>query len=133
MSNRSIIIVILLAVAAFLVTQTFYTVDPTKQVLVRQFGAIVGEHTYNVDAYDRLQSYYVKAAAYAGDRFRFGRDYDRTLIAWDNAFTHNWSSIEPLGFDRRFYRMWRLYLHYCAVGFRFGRIDVVQFRLDKPA
>ena len=25
------------------VTQTFYTVDPTKQVLVRQFGAIVGE------------------------------------------------------------------------------------------
>ena len=35
-------------------------------------GAIVGEHTYNVDAYDRLQSYYVKAAAYAGDSFRFG-------------------------------------------------------------
>ncbi|AOG10432.1 SAM-dependent methyltransferase [Agrobacterium sp. RAC06] len=68
-----------------------------------------------------------------GDRFRFGRDYDRTLIAWDSAFTANWQKIEPLGFDRRFYRMWRLYLHYCAVGFRFGRIDVVQFRLDKPA
>ena len=31
------------AVAIFLLTQTFYTVDPTKQVLVRQFGAIVGE------------------------------------------------------------------------------------------
>ena len=29
-------------------------------------GAIVGEHTYNVDAYDRLQQYYVKAAAYLG-------------------------------------------------------------------
>ena len=68
-----------------------------------------------------------------GDRFRFGRDYDRTLLAWDSAFTANWQKIEPLGFDRRFYRMWRLYLHYCAVGFRFGRIDVVQFRLDKPA
>ncbi len=27
-------------------------------------GALVGEHTYNVDAMDRLQSYYVKAAAY---------------------------------------------------------------------
>jgi cyclopropane-fatty-acyl-phospholipid synthase len=73
-----------------------------------------------------------RAGLQVGDRFRFGRDYDRTLIAWDNAFTHNWSSIEPLGFDRRFYRMWRLYLHYCAVGFRVGRIDVVQFRLDKP-
>jgi hypothetical protein len=34
-------------------------------------GALVGEHTYNVDAYDRLQSYYVKAAAYSGDKFKF--------------------------------------------------------------
>eukprot|EP01034_Spumella_vulgaris_P028490 gene28490-35347_t len=36
MSNRSIIALIALAVLGFLVTQTFYTVDPTKQVLVRQ-------------------------------------------------------------------------------------------------
>ena len=43
MSNRSIVLVIVLAVAAFLVTQTLYTVNPTIQVLVRQFGAIVGE------------------------------------------------------------------------------------------
>lgn len=43
MTNRSIIALIALAVAIFLVTQTFYTVDPTKQVLVRQFGAIVGD------------------------------------------------------------------------------------------
>jgi hypothetical protein len=34
-------------------------------------GALVGEHTYNVDAYDGLQSYYVKAASYAGESFRF--------------------------------------------------------------
>ncbi len=40
-------------------------------------GAIVGEHTYNVDAYDRLQSYYIKAAAYAGDAFRFAYDGER--------------------------------------------------------
>jgi hypothetical protein len=37
-------------------------------------GAIVGEHTYNVDAYDRLQSYYVKAIAYLNSSFAF--DYD---------------------------------------------------------
>ena len=43
MTNRSIIALIALAIAIFLVTQTFYTVDPTKQVLVRQFGAIVGD------------------------------------------------------------------------------------------
>jgi hypothetical protein len=38
---------------------------------IHMVGALVGEHTYNVDAYDRLQSYYVKAAAYSGDTFRF--------------------------------------------------------------
>jgi hypothetical protein len=36
-----------------------YGIDPLHVV-----GAIVGEHTYNVDAYDRLQTYYVKAVAY---------------------------------------------------------------------
>ena len=43
MSNRSIIGLIGLAVIIFLLTQTFYTVDPTTQVLVRQFGALVGK------------------------------------------------------------------------------------------
>jgi len=41
---------------------------------IHMIGAIVGEHTYNVDAYDRLQAYYVKAAAYAGNSFHFGYD-----------------------------------------------------------
>lgn len=44
-----------------------YGIDP-----IHMIGALVGEHTYNVDAYDRLQSYYVKAASYAGNSFRFG-------------------------------------------------------------
>nr|WP_307226186.1 DUF1402 family protein [Pararhizobium capsulatum] len=48
-------------------TAAAYGIDP-----IHMIGAIVGEHTYNVDAYDRLQSYYVKAAAYAGNSFRFG-------------------------------------------------------------
>ncbi len=46
-----------------------YGIDP-----IHMIGAIVGEHTYNVDAYDRLQTYYVKAAAYAGNAFRFAYD-----------------------------------------------------------
>ncbi len=65
------------------------------------------------------------------DRFAFGRDYDTTLLAWDNAFVASWPRIRPLGFDDRFYRLWRYYLAYCAVGFRSGRIDVVQFLLEK--
>ncbi|MGV8936594.1 MAG: class I SAM-dependent methyltransferase [Allorhizobium sp.] len=67
------------------------------------------------------------------ERFAFGRDYDTTLIAWDHAFTAHWPKVMALGFDERFYRMWRYYLNYCAVGFRSGRIDVVQFLLEKPA
>ena len=43
-----------------------YDIDPIHIV-----GALVGEHTYNVDAYDRMQTYYVKAMSYAGERFRF--------------------------------------------------------------
>ncbi len=51
-----------------------YGIDPMHIV-----GAIVGEHTYNVDAYDRLQTYYVKALAYLGSSFTFeydGEDVD---------------------------------------------------------
>ena len=46
-----------------------YGIDPLHIV-----GAIVGEHTYNVDAYDRLQTYYIKAVSYLNSRFRFAYD-----------------------------------------------------------
>jgi Protein of unknown function (DUF1402) len=51
-----------------------YGIDPLHIV-----GAIVGEHTYNVDAYDRLQTYYVKAISYLGQTIAFrynGEDVD---------------------------------------------------------
>lgn len=38
---------------------------------IHMAGAIVGEHTYNVDAYDRLQTYYVKAVSYLKSDFTF--------------------------------------------------------------
>ena len=47
------------------------TADQFKIDPIHIVGALVGEHTYNVDAYDHLQSYYVKAVSYAGERFRF--------------------------------------------------------------
>jgi hypothetical protein len=43
-----------------------YGIDP-----VHIAGAIVGEHTYNVDAYDRLQTYYVKAVSYLRSQLSF--------------------------------------------------------------
>ena len=43
-----------------------YGIDPIHMV-----GAIIGEHTYNVDVYDRLQTYYVKAISYVGSAISF--------------------------------------------------------------
>jgi hypothetical protein len=43
-----------------------YGIDPIHIV-----GAIVGEHTYNVDVYDRLQTYYVKAISYLKSAVNF--------------------------------------------------------------
>jgi hypothetical protein len=46
-----------------------YGIDPIHIV-----GAIVGEHTYNVDSYDRLQTYYVKAISYLDQAISFSHD-----------------------------------------------------------
>ena len=51
-----------------------FGIDP-----IHMIGAIVGEHTYNVDAYDRAQTYYVKAIAYLKSSINFeydGEDID---------------------------------------------------------
>lgn len=45
---------------------TAYGIDPIHIV-----GAIVGEHTFNVSAVDRLQTYYIKAISYAALDIRF--------------------------------------------------------------
>jgi len=69
--------------------------------------------------------------AHAGDaglapvgRFRFGRDYARTLRQWDTAFANAREAVLAQGFDERFVRMWHFYLAYCEAGFLAGDIDV---------
>lgn len=62
-----------------------------------------------------------------------GDSYAATLREWHQRFTRNWAAIEPLGFDRRFRRMWEYYLSYCEVGFRHGTIDVHIMKLQEPA
>ncbi len=46
-----------------------FDIDP-----IHLIGALVGEHTYNVDALDRIQTYYVKAMSYLGQPLRFRYD-----------------------------------------------------------
>lgn len=59
----------------------------------------------------------------------FGDSYAVTLREWRERFMGAWSSIEPLGFDERFRRMWEMYLAYCEGGFRAKSIDVGQFKI----
>jgi cyclopropane-fatty-acyl-phospholipid synthase len=66
-----------------------------------------------------------------GSQF-FGRDYEKTLLIWDQDFSAAWHRIEAQGFDAPFKRMWHYYLQYCAVGFRNSKIDVGQFLLRRP-
>jgi hypothetical protein len=71
-----------------------YGIDP-----VHIAGAIVGEHTYNVDAYDRLQTYYVKAVAYLKADLSFA--YEGENVA---EFVRRPQFSECTGSDS--YRLW---------------------------
>ena len=64
------------------------------------------------------------------DLHRFGQDYATTLGIWRRRFISNWLAIREQGFDERFFRLWDYYLTYCEAGFRLGRTDVVQIRLE---
>ncbi|BAT61405.1 cyclopropane-fatty-acyl-phospholipid synthase [Variibacter gotjawalensis] len=59
----------------------------------------------------------------------FGESYARTLAEWQQRFQRAWPSIQALGFDLRFKRMWEYYLAYCETGFRLGTLDVGQYKL----
>lgn len=63
------------------------------------------------------------------DEFAFGQDYAKTMKVWKEKFLANWSDIEPMGFDDRFYRTWLYYLDYCIAAFERGAIDVVHFTM----
>ena len=43
-----------------------------------------------------------------------------------SASAASWETINPLGFDERFKKLWEFYLYYCEAGFRAEYIDVRQ-------
>ena len=58
--------------------------------------------------------------------------YVETLHRWRLAFLANEDQLEQLGYDRRFRKIWELYLAYCEAGFAERRINDVQMLLAKP-
>jgi len=77
---------------------------------------------------------FMQAATNAGLKITaqdfFGQDYARTLTLWYQAFEAQQEAVRAIGFDERFLRIWRYYLAYCEAGFRDGRIDLMQVRLE---
>jgi cyclopropane-fatty-acyl-phospholipid synthase len=70
-----------------------------------------------------------RAKLQIADMAMYGESYARTLKQWRDSFLRAWGTIEPLGFDDRFRRMWEMYLAYCEGGFRARTINVGQFKL----
>lgn len=64
------------------------------------------------------------------DWHNFGKDYDKTLMAWFNNFDTKWSTLRAKYGDR-FYRMWKFYLLSCAGCFRARNIHLWQIVLSK--
>jgi cyclopropane-fatty-acyl-phospholipid synthase len=65
------------------------------------------------------------------DWHNFGPDYDRTLMAWWANFAAAWPRLRERGYDERFYRMWKYYLHSCAGYFRSRQGQLWQLVLTK--
>lgn len=62
-----------------------------------------------------------------------GQDYAETLHRWAERFDDAWPDIvaDNADFDDRFRKMWQYYLEYCEAGFRTGRIDGIQFLMER--
>lgn len=64
------------------------------------------------------------------DWHNFGRDYDRTLMAWHERFVRAWPDLASR-YGERFFRMWRYYLLSCAGYFRSRQGQLWQLVLTK--
>lgn len=64
------------------------------------------------------------------DWHNIGPHYDKTLMAWNENFTENWSKLNN-HYDERFYRIWQFYLLTCAGAFRSRDINLWQVVFSK--
>ena len=101
MKNKGIIIIIVVAAAAFLVYNAAYTVDETEQVIVTQFGRIVG--TPKKDPGLKFKVPFIQQANYfAKNLLSWDGDpgqiptLDKTFI-WVDTFAR-WKITEPVKF-----------------------------------
>ena len=65
------------------------------------------------------------------DWHNLNANYAKTLMAWMQRFDTNWEAIKELGYDDRFYRMWRFFLMTAAGSFTARRIHLWQVVYSK--
>jgi cyclopropane-fatty-acyl-phospholipid synthase len=61
-----------------------------------------------------------------------GIDYANTLAHWRDKTLDNKQTLNALGYDERFLRLWLFYLGYCEGGFRERHISAIQLLASKP-
>ena len=79
-----------------------------------------------------LRQEVTKAGLRVQHSIEFGKSYSQTLRRWFEVFNDQWDTINDMGFDDRFRRMWNFYLTSCAATFESGNCDVTQITLQKP-
>ena len=79
-----------------------------------------------------LRQEVTKAGLRVQHSIEFGKSYSQTLRRWFDVFNDQWDTINDMGFDDRFRRMWNFYLTSCAATFESGNCDVTQITLQKP-
>lgn len=62
----------------------------------------------------------------------FGLHYARTLRLWHDNLRSSQQSLEAIGYDQAFYRLWEFYLCYCEGGFLERSIGTAHLLLAKP-
>ena len=98
-----------------------FDIDPMHIV-----GAIVGEHTYNVDVFDNLQSYAVKALAYlntANLRFAFNGESIETFVARPE--------FAACADDKTAFALWECREHVWKAAFQGKTVDGESFPDDR--
>jgi cyclopropane-fatty-acyl-phospholipid synthase len=62
-----------------------------------------------------------------------GTHYAKTLNLWLKNFDAAEATLNKLGFDKPFTKLWRFYLAACSAGFATGRTDVIQANFRKQS
>ena len=108
------------------------TISEDRFLRYRDSGDFIRKHIFPgglLPSPERFMRAAEKSGLRQADRFDFGQDYARTLEIWLQNFDARKKDILSLGYDEKFFRMWRFYLAACAAGFRTGRTNVMQVEL----